>query len=59
MAKKKSPPSGKRAKADRKKGSYPDKDPEWDHLEERFSTLNSDFGKLAEIVSRDPDGQQG
>ncbi|MBI5243259.1 MAG: hypothetical protein HY922_06160 [Elusimicrobia bacterium] len=51
-SKKASASNGKRDKA--KKGSSGrNGNPEWEHLEERFNTLSSDFNQLAEMVERE------
>jgi len=50
MPKKKKSPNGKRSKP-KKSASLKD-DPEWDVLEERFSGISSDFGKLAEMADK-------
>ncbi len=42
--------AGKREKSGAK-GPFPDNDPEWEHLEERFSQIDgSDMRKLAELL---------
>ncbi|MFA6029665.1 MAG: hypothetical protein WC969_07420 [Elusimicrobiota bacterium] len=51
--KKAAAPSSKRAKQPEKKSAATNADPEWDHLEERFSTLSTDFNQLAEMMDRD------
>lgn len=48
---KKTPVNGKREKP-RKKETTGSKDPEWEVLEERFSTMSEDFSKLADLMPR-------
>jgi len=31
---------------------YPDNDPEWDNLEERYSRINDDMHKLAQLLAQ-------
>lgn len=31
---------------------YPDNDPEWDNLEERYSQINDDMHKLAQLLAQ-------
>ena len=52
MRKQRPSPNGKRAKP-KKKATAQEPDPEWEHLEERFNSLNADFGKLAELIERE------
>ncbi|MFA5141124.1 MAG: hypothetical protein WC728_18005 [Elusimicrobiota bacterium] len=49
---KKTPVNGKRSMKPRKKAATGDKDPEWEVLEERFSSMSEDFSKLADIMPR-------
>jgi hypothetical protein len=49
---KKTPSNNKRVKP-RKKASLGSKDPEWEVLEERFSSMSEDFSKLADIMPRE------
>jgi len=44
--------NGKRDKA-RKPASAGSANPEWEHLEERFNTLSSDFNELVGMIERD------
>jgi hypothetical protein len=44
--------NGKRDKT-RKLASTGNCNPEWEHLEERFNTLSSEFNELAEMIERD------
>ena len=53
MPKLKAAPSSKRAAKPKRKASEAPVNPEWDHLEERFQNLSSDFGKLAGLLDKD------
>ena len=46
-------PSGKRLKPTKAKSPIKDGDPEWEDVQERFRSLNSDFSKLAQMVARE------
>jgi hypothetical protein len=43
-------PTPKRAKSGVK--LYPDADPEWDDLEERYSQINGEMRKLAQLLAQ-------
>ena len=36
---------------------YPDNDPEWDDLEQRYSQINSDMRKLAQLLGEEQEVQ--
>ncbi len=50
MKKKKTPSHGRRSKV-AAKTVYPDMDPEWEHLEERYSSIGDDMRKLAQLLN--------
>lgn len=55
MEKKKKTPTAKRPKAPaaeraEEPRSYPDADPEWEHLEERYSQIGSEMRSLAKML---------
>ena len=51
-AKKTAASNGKHGDA-RKRASAGNVNPEWEHLEERFATLSSEFNELAEMMDRE------
>lgn len=53
MKKKKNrtPSAEKRVRSGSKREAFPDNDPEWDSLEERYSQINDDMRKLAEMLT--------
>ncbi|MFA6091513.1 MAG: hypothetical protein WCU88_00580 [Elusimicrobiota bacterium] len=53
IKKKAAKPAKKSVRSSTKKVQVKDADPEWEHLEERFSTLSSDFSELVEMMDRD------
>jgi len=49
--KQRTPPTGsKRTRPGTK--PYPDNDPEWDDLEQRYSQINDDMRKLAQLLAQ-------
>ncbi|MBI4348593.1 MAG: hypothetical protein HY553_17265 [Elusimicrobia bacterium] len=64
MEKKKKTPTAKRAKtpasktppSDAEPKNFPDADPEWEHLEERYSQIGSEMRSLAKMLGVSGDG---
>ncbi|MBI3549671.1 MAG: hypothetical protein HY078_11580 [Elusimicrobia bacterium] len=51
MKKKSRPASAPKKSRTAAKEFYPDNDPEWEHLEERYSTIGDDMRKLASLLT--------
>jgi len=50
---------GKTAEKGKEPKSYPDADPEWEHLEERYSQIGSEMRSLAKLLNvTDGGGEQ-
>lgn len=49
-------PASKRAKPEKAEKSYPDPDPEWEKLEERYSQIGSEMRSLAKMLGVSGDG---
>ena len=59
MPKKKKTPSAKRGKtAEKGAKPYPDPDPEWERLEERYSQIGSEMRSLAKLLNVGGDGAE-
>lgn len=50
MKKKGRPSAGRKPGRAGSKRRYPDGDPEWEHLEERYSQINGELRKLVELL---------
>lgn len=56
MPKKRKTPTAKRGKAPQAQKPYPDPDPEWANLEERYSQIGSEMRSLAKMLNVSEDG---